>query len=557
MSLIELEKELDHVAKIKDDTKSFVKRGRLISLIKNELARINKKKNNSDEEKELIIKLENLLEETLERHKDTIDRRYKEEFLREEVRLGNLITLLPKGLSISTNKVKACIEELKLVKSFQEKKQAVANVMKALGQTAGTPIVYTGKVIAKYWYLLLLLLSLRFPRFNKDSDKDKNKKAPDPRLQEQEAYAYNEQLSHVAKRLREMEKELGLKPAPIPEKVPIPQRTIAEELTGVAKFDPIAVDKPFVSIEPAKTMPLNRKAFYHETGIQPIKGLELSNELSANMNQQIQIEPNVFNSSRLIKDSTLKIEERPIQNEAGLGRIPAPRPINTVNAGRNSQVPQPSPTPGPHEIKPMPGAKPVHNQLSVENSRAFINENSLGFEDIVNTSAYPNFEAVADILKTHGVENMKYFDTREDVINHLRSDYYFTEERANQICNEISRGESTLFSDIRWIVGEGGIFTSKEQLNNLLGAGNQESIKSGLLNYVNEEKERLNSFITSQEQRQINFNQFISDAGKYMGAAGLATLILATAAQTGNISPELLQKLQTVLDSVKLAPVLK
>ena len=509
MSLIELEKELDHVAKIKDDTKSFVKRGRLISLIKNELARINKKKNNSDEEKELIIKLENLLEETLERHKDTINRRYKEEFLHEEVRLGNLITLLPKGLSISINKVKTCIEELKLAKSFQEKKQAVGNVMKALGQTAGTPIVYTGKVIAKYWYLLLLLLSFRFPRFNKDSDKDKNKKAPDPRLQEQEAYAYNEQLSYFAKRLREMEKELGLKPAPIPEKIPIPQRTIAEELTGVGKFDPIAVDKPFVNIAPA---------------------------------------PDI---------EKIEMEFKPIQNDAGLGRIPAPKAINNMNVERNEVAVQPSATPSPQEIGPMPGTPPVHNQLSVEIAEEFINENSPNFEDIVNTSTYSNFEDVADILTTHGVENMKYFDTREDVINHLKNVHYFPEEQANEICNQISRGESTLFSDIRWIAGEGGIFTSKEQLNQLLGAGDQESIKSGLLNYANKESEFLNSFIASQEQSQINFNQFLSDAGKYMGAAGLATLILATAVQTGNISPELLHKLQTILNSAQLAPVLK
>ena len=145
----ELENELHKNHEL--ETKTAL-RGRLIQEIKNEL----KKELSSEERLSLEVKLKEVLTE----HRKDLDERYKNEFIKEKTILGSSLTTLPKGIGLSVKRIQSTIEELKQAKTNKEKVFKAMEVLRSIGQTAATPILYAGKFAVRHWYLLLATLGI-------------------------------------------------------------------------------------------------------------------------------------------------------------------------------------------------------------------------------------------------------------------------------------------------------------------------------------------------------------------------------------------------------------
>ena len=139
-----------------------------------------------------LIELKATYQEELKKHKENINSRYKNEFLRKKATLPTIFTVLPKAIGLACKKVANCIREQKEARTNKSKLDKFVKTLGAIGQVAATPVIYAGKFAIDHWYLLLLLL-LRFPKIKwpwKPKDDDKKYEEHNEQPQEQEAVEY-------------------------------------------------------------------------------------------------------------------------------------------------------------------------------------------------------------------------------------------------------------------------------------------------------------------------------------------------------------------------------
>lgn len=132
----------------KDITKA---RGRLIEGYKKEIKKILKKDLNEEEKKYLLV-IKEELEKELEKHKIQLDARYSKEFINKKAGVLSVTSVLPNAVKIASDKVKACIDDLKNANENQDKARKRVDVLKSVGSLAGTPFVYLGKFVLDQWY---------------------------------------------------------------------------------------------------------------------------------------------------------------------------------------------------------------------------------------------------------------------------------------------------------------------------------------------------------------------------------------------------------------------
>ena len=144
-----LEEELNNCHE--RETKTTI-RGRLIQTIKEEI----KKEENHDKKEQL----EEKLKEVLKDQRQDLDERYKNEFLKEKTILGSALTTLPKGVGLAAKKVVNTIEELKEAKTNKEKIFRTIDLIRSIGRTAITPVLYAGKFAIRHWYAFLIALGI-------------------------------------------------------------------------------------------------------------------------------------------------------------------------------------------------------------------------------------------------------------------------------------------------------------------------------------------------------------------------------------------------------------
>jgi prefoldin subunit 5 len=155
---------MDNLKKLKSELEAYLEagsskditkaRGRLIECYKKEINKLLKKNDLSDEEQTNLVTMKEGLEEEIRKHKIQLDSRYSNEFLRKKAGVSSIVDSFPNAISISADKVKTCISDLKNAKDNKEKSIKRVEVLKSLGMLAGTPIVYLGKFALDQWYAI-------------------------------------------------------------------------------------------------------------------------------------------------------------------------------------------------------------------------------------------------------------------------------------------------------------------------------------------------------------------------------------------------------------------
>ncbi|MBR1385535.1 MAG: hypothetical protein IJ568_01755 [Bacilli bacterium] len=159
----------------KEDLKREIRdHGRLIRDIKNDIERL--KSNPNDDTSIIIEKLKIRLKEELKKHKELLNKRYKDEFLKSKMGIFSFITKLPKAIGIQIEKVANSIEELKQAKENEETIKHFEEVLKDSGLLIATPVIFMGKYAVDNWYLIILLalLSNKFGLLNNHSSDNIN-----------------------------------------------------------------------------------------------------------------------------------------------------------------------------------------------------------------------------------------------------------------------------------------------------------------------------------------------------------------------------------------------
>lgn len=111
--------------------------------------------------------LEDLKQKTLADHKELINKKYKDDYVKKKKTFAGIVTVLPKGIALAFKKVAATIEELKLARTTKEKTKGIEEALKDSLQLIGTPIDFSLRFAVNHWYLLLLLLSFKLPIIDK------------------------------------------------------------------------------------------------------------------------------------------------------------------------------------------------------------------------------------------------------------------------------------------------------------------------------------------------------------------------------------------------------
>lgn len=156
-----LQEELKKAEEDQNEKKITSQRGRLINEIRKEIAKIRKDGVSSDEQEQLR-KMEETLEENVDKHKEQLGKRYKEEFVKKSGSILSAITVLPKGVSLAIQKIKACIGDLKDAKANKSRTFKIVELLKSAGLLAATPFIFTGKFLIKHWYLVILFITYIF-----------------------------------------------------------------------------------------------------------------------------------------------------------------------------------------------------------------------------------------------------------------------------------------------------------------------------------------------------------------------------------------------------------
>lgn len=134
-------------------------RGKLIKEYKKSIKKLEIKEGLTEEEKVKLSTLKEELQQEISEHKIQLDARYSNEVVREESSLIK-IAEIPKNVGIAIEKVKACIEDLKLAKTNKQRIFKALELTKSLGLVVAAPVIYTGKVALKYWYVPFTILSV-------------------------------------------------------------------------------------------------------------------------------------------------------------------------------------------------------------------------------------------------------------------------------------------------------------------------------------------------------------------------------------------------------------
>ena len=202
-----------------------------------------------------LIELKATYLEELKKHKENINSRYKNEFLRKKATLPTIFTVLPKAIGLACKKVANCIREQKEAKTNKSKLNKFIKTLGAIGQVAATPVIYAGKFAIDHWYLLLLLL-LRLPKINWPfKPKDDDKKYEEHNDQPQEQEAYEPALAPAKEPSQVLVGEGDRESVPVQEPAPRPAIDYANDPRFQAPKEPVAVavdaGTPEVVAEPA------------------------------------------------------------------------------------------------------------------------------------------------------------------------------------------------------------------------------------------------------------------------------------------------------------------
>ena len=133
-------------------------RGRLLRKIKKEISKI-KENGVTAEEQKGLEELETLLATTYEDHKTQLGGRYKTEVVKSPNTVLGVLSVIPKGLGLSVRRIATCIGDLKTAKTNKEKIFKIIDLFKSAGLLAATPIIFTGKLIVKFWFLAILFIA--------------------------------------------------------------------------------------------------------------------------------------------------------------------------------------------------------------------------------------------------------------------------------------------------------------------------------------------------------------------------------------------------------------
>ena len=353
-----LEKETKKINKLENKgnhKEATVRSGRLIRKIKEEIEKI-KQENLNAKDLDNLEKIEILLDEQLEWHKTHLKSRYKKEFLDEEATFKAIITVLPKGIGIQTKRVVNCINQIKEAKSNKERIFKILELGKEMGVLVLTPVTFTVKFIIKHWYLLLLLLSLLWPKWP-GGKKPKKDKDPKERLEPELQPEYAEEPAYQPVQVPETDPVIETIPVLDPEtdplknpgtvpkpsvKKPINKPVIANEPVAIADGglakEPVVEHKPAIDYahDPRFTAPAT----------QPV--VEVDAVTGA--------DPVVAKPQTETKPFTVMDAEK--------GRIPitepAPQPVENINMEPLPEVPQPQPGPAPQPVAtPAPAPTPA------------------------------------------------------------------------------------------------------------------------------------------------------------------------------------------------------
>ena len=237
--------------------------GRLIKKIKKEIKKIKEMPDVSGQDLENLEKLEIMLDEQLDWHKNQLSKRYKKEFIREDATFKAIITVLPKGVVLQAKRIVNCVNQLKEAKTNKERIFKVLELGKELGLFVATPVIFTAKFIIKHWYLLLLLLMLlKLPKFNWGKKPSEQELEPKEQVQEQEVLeeATEPVQETVKDPVQEPVQETIKEPVQEPIQEPVGQNIVEAEavdapadVTNVQTFEVDAVSGADMHIEPAHT----------------------------------------------------------------------------------------------------------------------------------------------------------------------------------------------------------------------------------------------------------------------------------------------------------------
>ena len=133
-------------------------RGRLLRKIKKEISKI-KENGVTAEEQKGLEELETLLATTYEDHKTQLGGRYKTEVVKSPNTVLGVLSVIPRGLGLSVRRIATCIGDLKTAKTNKEKIFKIIDLFKSAGLLAATPIIFTGKLIVKFWFLAILFIA--------------------------------------------------------------------------------------------------------------------------------------------------------------------------------------------------------------------------------------------------------------------------------------------------------------------------------------------------------------------------------------------------------------
>ncbi len=157
-----LKKQLEVALQTGNQKNITTLRGRLIKRYKEELEKYYEKTDLSIEEKQNLEEIEKEFKVLLYKHKLQLDARYREEFIDKRADVMSLFTVLPNSIGLAVQKVKTCIDQMKLANSNRKKSKEVFDVVKALGLLVSTPVLYLGKFALNQWYIFAVLIGAKF-----------------------------------------------------------------------------------------------------------------------------------------------------------------------------------------------------------------------------------------------------------------------------------------------------------------------------------------------------------------------------------------------------------
>lgn len=185
--LAELKRKLNEFEEAKYTTKITSYRGKVINKLKKIIKKLESEEHLSQDAVEILNNYKDELSEELFKHKLQLRNRYNEEFIHGQAKVPDILSTLPKGMTLQVQKVINTINEIKNAKGNKEKLTAVSNFAKQSGLLAATPAIFTGKFVIEHWYLILLLFRGNLLNWLKNLLKGKGKNDSDDEVKNNDA----------------------------------------------------------------------------------------------------------------------------------------------------------------------------------------------------------------------------------------------------------------------------------------------------------------------------------------------------------------------------------